>query len=191
MNVAAVISIARDTRRAELAGAGDGAAWYRVTRTQLDAVERGAFVLDFSGIRIATVSWLREAIVTLVRYAGAMKPELVVVAANLTELVREELQVALEATGTVLIVATFDGDQSILSPVLIGHLDASLRETLQAIAGQATVDAPYVSKSLSHVGASAANNRLAALEAKRILKSHRRGRSRVYSPVLEGLSYGH
>lgn len=191
MNVCKTISLSASTGRTELAGASDGAAWYQDARSLFDAVHHGAFVLDFTGIRIATVSWLREAVIALLRYAATMKPDLVVVASNLSDLVREELQVALDATGTVMIEAATSSTEELVNPTLLGHLDQALSETLTVVAGEQSFDAPFVCKALPHVGASAANNRLASLEAKNILRSHRTGRSRVYRPVLEGLRYGH
>lgn len=191
MNVCTSISLLASTGRSELAGATDGSAWYQDARSLIDGAPAGAFVLDFAGIRIATVSWLREALIALLKYAGTMKPDLVLVAANLSDLVKEELQVALDATGTVMIVASFSPPAGIVEPGVLGRLDPSLRETLVAVGDEQSFDAPLVCKALPHVGASAANNRLASLEAKNILRSHRSGRSRVYRPVLEGLRYGY
>lgn len=190
MNVSTSISLLASTGRSELAGATDGSAWYQAARSLIDGAPEGAFVVDFAGIRIATVSWLREALIALLKYAGTMKPDLVLVVANLSDLVMEELQVALDATGTVMIVASFSPPADIAAPRVLGHLDPSLRETLMAVGDQQSFDAPLVCKALPHVGASAANNRLVSLEAKNILRSHRSGRSRVYRPVMEGLRYG-
>ncbi len=190
MKIGKSISLFAVTGRTELAGAIDGSAWYQDARSQLDTVDDGAFVLDFNGIRIATVSWLREGVIALVKYAAAIKPDVVVVVANLSDLVREELQVALEATGTVVIEAAIGSSSQLVSPTLLGRLDQALSETLAAVAGEQTFDAPFVCKALPHVGASAANNRLASLEGKNILRSHRTGRSRIYRPVLKGLRYG-
>ena len=191
MNVMSVIPVATLARSADLAGAADGVAWFQVARVRLDTAERGLHAIDFAGIRLATVSWLREGVLALMKYAAAMRPDIVFIVANLGDLVREELAVALEATGTVGVAADLASDNRVRNPVLMGRLDPALNETLRAVRGQKEFDASFVSRALPHVGLSAANNRLAALQTRGILKSERRGRTRVYHPVLENMNYGH
>lgn len=190
MNICSTISVVELAGSTELAGAAAGAEWLQAARFKIDRLEPGLCVVDFDGIRLATVSWLREALVALLRYTAAMRPGIVLLAANLTELVREEVRVALEATGNVMLAADLSGGD-IHSPVIMGRLDPALSETLFAISGEREFDASNVTRAISHVGPSAASNRLAALESKGMLKSERRGRTRVYRLVLEGLRYGH
>jgi len=158
---------------------------------QLDSAQPGLHAIDFENVRLATVSWLREAVLALQKYAAAMRPEIVLIVVNLAELVREELAVALEATGNVIVAASVSRDLQVRNPVLMGRLDPALSETLRVVQGQGEFDASFVSRALPHVGLSAANNRLSALEAKGILKSERYGRARVYRPALEDLLYGY
>lgn len=87
-------------------------------------------------------------------------------------------------------VSVVDASGMPSDPELLGHLDSALYETLVVVGGNTMFDASVVSNSLPHVSLSAANNRLAALESKGVLKSTRRGRSRMYRPVVEGLRYG-
>lgn len=191
MKMCGTISVSEIARSADLAGAADGAAWLQRARPHVDAAPAGLYAVDFSGVRIATVSWLREAILALLKYASAVQPELRFVATGLSEIVREELEVALQATGGVLIAAAIGPDRDLTTPIVLGQLDPALHDTLLAVEGQLEFDATFVSRVLPRVGLSAANNRLAALEAKGILVSERRGRSRHYRHLLENLRYGH
>jgi DNA-binding transcriptional ArsR family regulator len=186
-NTILVTDLARST---ELAGAADGEAWFQAARQRLDTEEAGLLALDFNDVRLATVSWLREGPLALRTYASAMRPDIVIFAGNLSDFVREELEVALEATGNVMIAADISPDFDVHRPTVMGHLDPALHDTLRVVQGQSEFDALFVSRALPHVGLSAASNRLAALEVKGILKSERRGRARVYSPLLEDLQYG-
>lgn len=191
MNVRSIIPVAELARSTELAGAADGALWFQAARLHVDTAESGVHAIDFVTIRVATVSWLREGPLALSKYAAAMRPDLLFIAANLSDLVREELEVALQATGNVIVAADLSPELRVSSPLLMGHLDPALSETLRAVEGWTEFDATSLSRSLSGVGPSAANNRLAALETKGILKSERRGRTRVYRLVLEDLQYGY
>ncbi len=191
MKVCSCLPVAILANSTHLAGAADGAAWFKVTRQRLDTADPGLHAIDFVDVRLATVSWLREAVLALQKYSAAFRPDIILVVANLTDLVREELAVALEATSSVIVSADVSPALEAYNPVLMGRLDPALKETLQAVEGQEEFDASFVSRALLRVRPSAANNRLAALETRGILKSERRGRTRVYRPVMEDLSYGH
>jgi len=191
MNVCSIIPVAELARSTELAGAADGIAWFQCARARLDAAESGLHAIDFATVRLATVSWVREAVLALQKYAAAMRPDILFIVTNLSDLVREELAVAVEATGSIIIAADLTFELRVRNPVLMGLLDPALGETLRIVSGLQEFDASLVSRALPRVGLSAANNRLAALETKGILKSERRGRTRVYRPVLEDMHYGY
>ncbi len=191
MNICTSISVRKTARSAELAGATDGLAWFQAARQIVDSAPPGFCAIDFAGVRLATVSWLREGALALCRYAAAMRQDVNLVASGLSSTVREELEVALEATGQVLIATGSTTESSFQHPVLLGRLDPALGAALAAVEGQFEFDATFVSAAIRGLGASAANNRLAALEAKGILTSERRGRSRLYRPLVENLHYGH
>lgn len=190
MNVCGTIPVSGIARSADLAGATDGAAWFQAARPRVDAAQAGLYAIDFADVRIATVSWLREGPLALCKYAAALRPDLRFVVTGLSQLVREELEVALEATGTVLIAVDL-GPGTHSAPIVLGRLDPALRDTLQAVESRPEFDATFVSRAIPGVGPSAANNRLSALETKGILTSERRGRSRFYRPLLENLRYGY
>lgn len=191
MKICDIIPVSELAGSSDLAGALDGGIWLQAARPRVEAAQAGLQAIDFSGVRIATVSWLREGILAMLKYASAVRPELRFVATGLSDIVREELEVALEATGGVLISADMTPDCGLIAPIVLGRLDPALHATLQAVEGQHEFDATFVSQAIPGVGLSAANNRLAALESKGILVSERRGRSRHYRPLLENLRYGY
>jgi DNA-binding transcriptional ArsR family regulator len=190
MNVCSTILVTEIAKSTELAGAADGAAWFLAARQQFDGAAAGMHLIDFQGVRLATVSWLREAVLALRKYASVMRPDILLVVANLAPLVREEFEVALEATGNLFIDLGRSTGSGFDGAVLMGTLDPALRETLTAVDGKAEFDASLVCRLLGSLAPSAANNRLAALELKGILTSSRRGRTRVYRPLVEDMRYG-
>jgi DNA-binding transcriptional ArsR family regulator len=190
MNVLGCIRVLDSGGATVLAGATAGASWFRAARDEVDASVAGAQILDFSGVTLATVSWLREAVIELQRYVLEFCPDVVLLVTNLTDLVREELIVALDASGHVLIEASIVASTEISDATVLGKLDPALNDTLQAVLRKTEFDATFVTEVLPPLKLPAANNRLAALEERRLLKSERRGRNRIYRPVVENLSYG-
>ncbi len=173
-----------------LAGASAGKAWFQEARSRLESGPPGWHAIDFKGVEIATVSWLREAVVALKRFAAVLRPDIYLVAVNLSALVSEELAVALDATNNVMIASDRFAESVVCESTVLGRLDPALRETLDVIQELPESNAPVLAKLLPHVGLSAANNRLASLEEKGILMSEKRGRKRIYRPVMENLQYG-
>lgn len=190
MNVQSSVPVRSASDGDVLAGAQDGCNWALRTRAAIDRADSGFHAVDFVGVRLATASWLREAVLGLVTYARATRPDIRLIVSNASPAVLEELQVALEHTKAVLIAAHVPASKRILRPRLIGTLDQALDESLKAVVGRTESDAPFLTRTFPQLGLSAANNRLSALEERGALISERRGRSRVYRPILEGLSYG-
>jgi len=190
MKVQSSISLTQTAGTTDLVGALGGAAWFKSNRDLLGLAPAGLLALDFGGVRIATVSWLREAVLALLRYAAALRADITIVIANMTPVVKEELSIALESDGWAIVGANMSPSLELSEPVLLGRLDAALDEALRAVCKTRVSDAPALSRALPPLKLSAANNRLAALESKGLLRSERRGRVRLYRPVVEGLNHG-
>jgi len=190
MKIVVKLPVSKYSPTTELAGAIAGSAWFLKAREEIDAVDSGFCVVDFDGIRLATVSWLREGLIALQKYTVAMRPQIVLAVTHLEPVVREELEVALQATSNVMLSVEDAVNDDIRAVSVLGRLDPALDETLQVVRDKAEFDASFVSENLKSVGLSAANNRLAALEARGLLKSERRGRSRFYRPLVELMTYG-
>ena len=190
MKICTIIQVLDHADAAELAGAASGAMWSQAVRPIIESAAPGLHALDFTGVRVATVSWLREGVLAIKNYSHAVRPDVMLLVVNLPELVREELVVALEATSGVMIGAELSQELEIHAPCVLGRLDLALGETLRVVQHEREFDAPFVSREVPNLALSAANNRLAAIESKGILKSERHGRGRIYRPVLENLNYG-
>lgn len=190
MKICSSIIVKDLTSTTELAGASFGSDWFMKARDHIDSADPGLHVIDFSEIRLATVSWIRESVLALKKYASTMRPDIFLTVANMTSIVQEEFAIALEATSEIMVSVTLSDSLTIQDPVLMGSLDAALKETLCVIQGHREFDASLLSRSLTALAPSAANNRLKAIESKGLFKSERRGRTRVYWPILEGLDYG-
>jgi hypothetical protein len=78
-------------------------------------------------------------------------------------------------------------------PHVLGILEDKQKETLEIVVASKEVDAPGLAEKYDEPNEASANkwnNRLAALAAKGILKERRVGRTKHFSPILEGLTYG-
>src|SRR5690606_31505453 len=102
-------------------------------RSRIDSGRSGWCALDFSGIRLATVSWLREGPVNLQRYAATMRPDISLIAVNPSDVVLEELGVTLESTSSIMIVAQLDSELYIQTLTVLGLFERDFLETFNIV----------------------------------------------------------
>ncbi|WP_133164315.1 hypothetical protein [Solimonas fluminis] len=177
-----------------LAGAGPGAALL----AQLVAVRpevAGPVVmhLDFSGIDVATSSYLRESVLAFRDYCRMGSSEVYPVCANLSSDIEEELKVLLAQRGDALAACDLGPEGLAENARVIGVLEEKQREALQLVINAGAADAPTLARQQGadvKVGTTAWNNRLTALARKSLLVCRPAGRSMQFSPVLRGMSYG-
>lgn len=151
------------------------------------------YFLDFSGVDLATTSFLRESVLAYRSHARSHWGYVYPVVANLAPRVREELEHFLVDRGDALIVCDLDAKDRVSKVYVIGRLDGKQDVTLRAVVKAGEVDAPTLAerhKTGGVVSPTAWNNRLAALVTKGLLMEVSTGRSKRYRPVLERLSYG-
>lgn len=151
------------------------------------------FYLDFTGVEVATASFLREAIVTFRNHVREHIPQLYPVAANLAHDVQEELHDLLRERMDALPVCELDPDERPRGARIFGQLDGKLLLTLNAALKAQEIDATALLEQFAkeeNVGITAWNNRLAALCSKGLLIEQNLGRAKRYRPVLENLVYG-
>jgi len=177
-----------------LAGAGAGA---RTLARLIDTVAAAPcpepVFLDFTGIDVATGSFLRESVLSFRNYCRLSQPGLYPVVANATDAVREELEFILRAMGDVVVTCNLDAHGNPSDAKVIGTLEPKQRTTLLAVIKAGETDAAGLQKEVGEqepIRGTAWNNRLSSLVAKGILIEVRRDRAKRYRPVLEGLSYG-
>lgn len=146
-------------------------------------------LLDFNDIRIATGSYLREAVYAYRVHARTQWPFLYPVVANANESILEELTLVLNAKSDAMIAVDHTHELYLGSPRLIGQLDGKQRETLKLLVDRKVVEAPGLAKEFGEL-ATAWNNRLAALCAKGLAIEESLGRSKRYYSLTDGLDYG-
>ena len=143
--------------------------------------------LDFSGIQVATASFLREAVIGFRDYARQSLHNAYPVVANLLPPVAEELDFFVRARGDVLWSCELDSEDSVVSARLIGDLDPAQRSTFDAALQLGTISAPDLAARFAdqRIGPTAWNNRLSALATKGLLVERKQGKTKSFSPLLE------
>lgn len=143
--------------------------------------------LDFSGIEVATASFLREAVIGFRDYARLSLPNVYPAVANLTVAVAEELEFFVRARGDVLWSCELSSNDRVTTACLIGDLDPAQRATFEAVREVGGITAPELAVRFAdaQIGPTAWNNRLSALASKGLLIERRQGKSKSFSPLLE------
>ena len=175
-----------------LAGAMDGAAASLKLIGRLERQHQTTLLfLDFSGIDVATASFLREFLFPVRDWCRGNKTNLYPVIANASAKIRDELVILLGALNEALVICDYsDGSHS--NPRILGQLEEKQRETLKILNKVRISDAPTLARDFKQHAANptAWNNRLSALAAKGILIASESGRIKRYQCVLEGLNCG-
>lgn len=145
--------------------------------------------LDFSGIELATASFLRESIIPFKAVARHLCSSWYPVAANISPATVEDLDVICRVRADAMLVCRLDDSGVHHDAQLVGHLDAKQKEAFDFVTarGEATakelMDATKADSG-SPVSPTAWNNRLTALVEKRVIADYQLGRQKVYVPIL-------
>lgn len=172
--------------RAVLAGSAAGRKFSSVLKAEVARFgpERTVVELDFSGISIATSSFLREALVSFRGTLRSSMPNFYLVLSNLGPDVREELSGLLDQMGEAFWIAERDG--SVQSLRLIGRLEEKLNLALSLVEQNVEADASGLwekTRLAEPIGVTAWNNRLAVLARMGLLFESRSGKHKRYSLV--------
>lgn len=144
--------------------------------------------LDFSGIEVATASFLRESVVAFRDYARSTLPNLYPVVANAAEAITEELSFFLRHRGDALWACDISAAGVVRNARLLGELDDVQRETFDRVLELGAASAPSLAAAVggeSGVGPTAWNNRLSNLANRGLLIERRGGKTKTFAPVLE------
>jgi len=157
---------------------------------RLASVSAGEVVLlDFRGVDLVTGSWINAMIVPLFRWACAGQTDLFPVLANVREDWRDELELVAEWNHQCYLVCK--GRQSPLRrATLVGKLDPAQESTLRAVLKCCPVTGAELERQWTEarVKATAWNNRLRDLHAKRLVRREKKGREQIYSPVAKEIT---
>lgn len=157
-----------------------------VERTAPQSVSCPAF-LDFSGIEVATSSFLREAVIGFRDYTRQSLPSVHPAVCNLNGGVLEELEFFVRSRGDALWVCDLDGEEQVTNARILGELEAAQQIAFDALREAGCASAPELAERFidQGIGATAWNNRLSALASKGLLAEGRRGKAKTFSLLLE------
>lgn len=142
--------------------------------------------LDFKGIHVATSSFLRESVIGFRDFARGARQNIYPVIANAVPAVIEELEFFVKTRSDVLWRCDLDDAGAPISPSLIGDLEPAQRATFDKVSELGTVTAPSLAAiDEGKIGATAWNNRLAALAGKGLIVERRVGKTKSFSTLLE------
>ncbi len=185
------LSVLAACGRADLLGVAAGRAALSKLLEAADALPSVHWaLLDFAGVQMVTASAARESVLRLIEHLADRKTLAVLVGMNAET--RDEIEFAAQAGRQVVVAASAVGKDGPLGLKLLGPVDEKVKETLLLVAKLGETDArsanaAYVGGS---VGATAWNNRLAALAEVRLLTERKVGKTKYYSLTLKGLVDG-
>jgi hypothetical protein len=150
--------------------------------------EPAPIFLDFKGVNVATSSFLRSGILAFRDHCVRMGLNLFPVLANINDDIVDDLKVMLEQRGDAFVVCDIGDDGRVLSVRIVGALDEKQRVTLEAVIQEGETDAATLKEKheeTEKIGTTGWNNRLSSLAEKGLVVEVRRGRGKLYRPVLE------
>jgi uncharacterized protein (DUF58 family) len=146
--------------------------------------------LDFTGIEVATASFLRESVLAFRDIVRGRRSTYYPVIANANDAVRDELIELVKPRGEVLMACKLATGGSVFDPVLIGDLDPKQRLTFDLVIERGETDAGELMRdfgSREGVRATAWNNRLSSLVSRGLIIEVSYGRAKRYRPLFAGV----
>lgn len=145
-------------------------------------------VLDFSGLEIVTASAFREAVLVVVRRAAEHGKTCILV--NLNEVSFDEARIAVSEAEAVVLIGRLRG-KALEQVEAFGQLDQKLGIALRLVLELGEADAKALKDASGEPTVITAwNNRLVALHRAGLLRERKSGKTKFYSPVVEGMTYG-
>jgi len=150
--------------------------------------EPTAIFLNFKGVDVATSSFLRAGVLAFRDHCVRMGLNLFPVLANINNDIADDLKVMLEQRGDAFVVCNMGDDERVSSIRVVGSLDEKQRLTLEAVIQEGETDAASLKEKhedTEKIGTTGWNNRLTSLAEKGLVMEVRRGRGKLYRPILE------
>lgn len=144
--------------------------------------------LDFSGVAVATSSFLRESVLGYRDSARMRRSNFYPVISNANETVEEELAYLLVGRSEAMLACALSGRRKITDLHLIGKLDPKYRQTFDLVMRLGETDAGTLMRDYGDdetVTRTAWNNRLATLSGMGLVIEVNYGRAKRYTPVLQ------
>jgi hypothetical protein len=143
--------------------------------------------LDFSGVQVATVSFLRESVLEFRDAVRGRRSNFYPVIANANDLVVDELTALVAPHGDVLMLCSLDKNGKPHQPRLAGDLDPKQRVTFDLVGQRKETDAAELMREhgdSERVKQTAWNNRLASLANLGLVVELSQGRAKRYRPLF-------
>ena len=143
--------------------------------------------LDFSGVQVATASFLRETVFAFREQVRRRRSNFYPVIANAEPSVEDELKLLVQSDNSVLMVCSLDHKGKPHNPRLLGDLDPKQRLTFNLVQKGVT-DAAQLMRDhgeTENVKQTAWNNRLAALTSLGLVVELSAGRAKKYRALFE------
>lgn len=154
--------------------------------TMSEPAEPEPLLIDFSGIEVATASFLRESVLALNKIVRSRRSNYYLVVANPNEAVRDEFTELALSRREVLMTCEVNGHGVVVSKAPIGNLDPKQKITFDVVHQHGETDAGELMREngegLKH--ATAWNNRLSSLAAIGLIVEISRGRSKRYRTLF-------
>jgi hypothetical protein len=142
--------------------------------------------LDFSGVEVATASFLRETVLAFRDTVRRHRSKFYPVIANASRLVEEELRVLLESHSDALMLCVLDENGNPQDSRIVGNLDPKQKFTFDLVQQRGLTDAAELWREHgpNETVKTAWNNRLAALANLGLVVELSEGRAKRYRPLF-------
>lgn len=146
--------------------------------------------LDFSGVEVATASFLRESVLAFRDIVRRRRSHFYPVVANANEVVRDELMELLRLRRDVIMACVISENSAVAQVSLMGELDPKQRLTFDLVQAHGETDAGTLMRKygggegVKHP--TAWNNRLASLASLGLVIEQSQGRAKRYRPLFGG-----
>lgn len=147
--------------------------------------------LDFRGVKVVTGSFWRSAILAFRDHCVMAGLNLYPILANISDEIAEDLKLVLEPRGDAFMVCDLSKQGQLSSLRIVGSLDDTQRVTLNAVIKAGETDANTLKdehdkeQGAAGIGVTGWNNRLTSLAQKGLLIEVKKGRTKVYRPIVE------
>lgn len=176
-------------KRKVLAGSIQGKDFFAVLIKQVpESHEPEILFLDFTSVEVATASFLREAIIAFRDYCRSHYENIYPVIANAPREILDEIMELAHHKNDAFIVCRISDRERVTFAKILGKLDEKQRLALRLLIRIGSADAGTMakkSKESEDISVTAWNNRLSTLNSKGIATVVKRGRAKVYRPILE------
>ena len=172
-----------------LQGRTSGTKHFAAVCEKLAGSPRGTTVLlDFSGVRYVTGSWLNAMLVQFFDWAAKPENDYFPLLSNVEDEWLDDFSLVAEWNHQCYIIIA-DGVNPMRTGVLVGNLEAAQQDSLNAVlGGQGITGAELERKSGDGVRATAWNNRLKDLYQKRLLRREKKGRQQLYFSIVKEIT---